>query len=322
MNYIPNTDNALVLRTDFSDTTAWEAICAAIEEPVGEFKAYVEFISDAEFDNISLEQLLSLVPEDSNHSASALDQGQYSLDEIRKYEAIYGHNFISPGGEATARSILSLVAFKPQMQILDVGCGLGGAAFLMEELFDAHVHGIDLSRNMIEIAQLRREEARMAHAVTFEHADILRYAPSIGYDLVHSRDVFLHIHDKAGLFAAIKRCLRPGGLLLFSDYLCRARARSADFEAYIQSRGYDLRSLDEYRALLEQAGFDIILAQDRTAEFVEILERELEQLGSSQLDKTDRAAVAQSWRDKLRRARAGEQRWGVCLAKKPVWETA
>jgi hypothetical protein len=68
MRYIPNTDNALVLRTDFSDTAAWEAICAAIEEPVGEFKAYVEFISDPEFDSISLEQLLSLVPGDSNQT--------------------------------------------------------------------------------------------------------------------------------------------------------------------------------------------------------------------------------------------------------------
>jgi phosphoethanolamine N-methyltransferase len=249
---------------------------------------------------------------------AALDQGQYSLEEIRKYEAIYGRNFISPGGEATARDILSLVAFKPNLEILDVGCGLGGAAFLMAQMFGAHVHGIDLSRNMLEIAQVRREEANLAQAVTFEHADILRYTPAIGYDLVHSRDVFLHIQDKAGLFAAIGRCLRPGGLLLFSDYMCRAGARSAAFEAYIQSRGYDLRSLDQYHTLLEQAGLDVILAQDRTAEFAQILERELERLESSQLDDTERAALSQSWRDKLRRARAGEQRWGVCLAKKPV----
>jgi hypothetical protein len=68
MKHLPNTDNALVLRTDFSDAAAWEALCAAIEEPVGEFKAYVEFVSDPVFNSISLEQLLSLVPEDSNHT--------------------------------------------------------------------------------------------------------------------------------------------------------------------------------------------------------------------------------------------------------------
>jgi phosphoethanolamine N-methyltransferase len=250
-------------------------------------------------------------------TANALDQGQYSLDEIRKYEMSYGRNFISPGGGSTARDILSLVAFTPNMDVLDVGCGLGGAAFLIAQMFGARVHGIDLSRNMLQIARARCLEAQLTQAVTFEHADMLRYERSAGFDLVHSRDVFLHIHDKAGLFDAIGRCLRPGGLLLFSDYLCRAGAKSAGFAAYIRNRGYDLRSLEEYRILLERAGFEVILAQDRTADFIDILERELKQLEASPLHAPERAALAQSWRDKTRRARAGEQRWGVCLAKKP-----
>jgi len=68
MKRIPHTRNALVLRTDFSDTGAWQAICAAIETPVGEFKAYVDFVSDAAYDGITVEQLLTLVPQGSNHT--------------------------------------------------------------------------------------------------------------------------------------------------------------------------------------------------------------------------------------------------------------
>jgi len=251
-------------------------------------------------------------------SADALDQGQYTPEEIRKYEMIYGRNFISPGGESTAREILSLVTLTPNMDVLDVGCGLGGAAFLLAQIFGARVHGIDLSRNMLELAQTRCQESQLTPTVTFEHADILHYQPLSHFDLVHSRDVFLHIHDKVGLLDAIWRCLRPGGLLLFSDYLCRAGAKSADFETYIRGRGYDLRTLEEYGALLEQVGFELLLAQDRTADFIEILERELGQLEGSWLAASERAALAQSWRDKLRRARAGEQRWGVCMARKPA----
>src|SRR5690349_16503322 len=88
-----------------------------------------------------------------DQSDGALDQGQYSIQEIRKYEAVYGRNFISPGGEATARAILGLAALKPDMNVLDVGCGLGGAAFVMAHAFGVHVHGIDLSCNMLSIAQ-------------------------------------------------------------------------------------------------------------------------------------------------------------------------
>src|SRR3954465_4943185 len=110
-------------------------------------------------------------------TADALDQGQYTPDEIRKYETIYGRNFISPGGEATARDILSLVTLMPNMDVLDVGCGLGGAAFLLAQMFGARVHGIDLSRNMLERAQARCREAQLTQMVTFEHADILHYQP-------------------------------------------------------------------------------------------------------------------------------------------------
>jgi hypothetical protein len=53
-----------VLRTDFSDAVSWESICIAIRESVGEFKAYVDFVSDPEFDDVSTEQLLSMTPQD------------------------------------------------------------------------------------------------------------------------------------------------------------------------------------------------------------------------------------------------------------------
>ena len=68
MKNIPETENALVLRTDFSDDNAWLSICAAIRKPVGEFQAYVDFVSDPAFEAINAEKLLLLIPENSNHS--------------------------------------------------------------------------------------------------------------------------------------------------------------------------------------------------------------------------------------------------------------
>ena len=68
MRCIPDTEDALVLRTDFSNPAAWDAICAAIREPVGEFQAYVEFLSDPEYDGATAEQVLAALPEDYNHT--------------------------------------------------------------------------------------------------------------------------------------------------------------------------------------------------------------------------------------------------------------
>jgi hypothetical protein len=70
MKQIPETEYALVLRTDFSDQATWETICAMIREPVGDFHflAYVEFLDDMQYADITKEQLLELFPKNYNHS--------------------------------------------------------------------------------------------------------------------------------------------------------------------------------------------------------------------------------------------------------------
>ena len=40
-------------------------------------------------------------------------------------------------------------------RVLDVGCGIGGSAFLMAKDYGVTVHGSDLSKNMIDIAHER-----------------------------------------------------------------------------------------------------------------------------------------------------------------------
>ena len=57
---LPDTENALVLRTDFTDDRAWEAIRAAIEALHDDFMAYVEFVSAKEFEGATVDQLLAL----------------------------------------------------------------------------------------------------------------------------------------------------------------------------------------------------------------------------------------------------------------------
>jgi hypothetical protein len=65
MQGLPETRNALVLRTDFSDDAAWEAVCQAIKEPVGDFQAYVDCVSDPIYNNVTVDKLLELTASNS-----------------------------------------------------------------------------------------------------------------------------------------------------------------------------------------------------------------------------------------------------------------
>jgi hypothetical protein len=44
MKPIRETKDAVVVRTDFSDSTAWDTICAAAVKPQGDFRAYVHLL--------------------------------------------------------------------------------------------------------------------------------------------------------------------------------------------------------------------------------------------------------------------------------------
>ena len=100
MKQIPITKDALVLRTDFSDQAAWETISAAIREPEGEFHflAYVEFLDDVQYANLTKDQLLELIPANYNHTfilvadKTAISHPEHPLLIIDLYERS-GHEF-------------------------------------------------------------------------------------------------------------------------------------------------------------------------------------------------------------------------------------
>lgn len=239
---------------------------------------------------------------------SPLDATQYQPESIEKYEAVYGRNFVSPGGLDSARACIARLGLRPGMRVLDVGCGLGGSAFCMAREHGAQVHGIDLSANMIEGARQRLRAEDLQGRVTLERQDVMALDPArhgARYQVVYSRDAFLHIHDKARLLALLHELLAPGGLLFFTDY-CRGEAVPSEaFAAYVTERQYDLRTVGEYRHLLEGAGFTQVQVIDRTAEFGAILRAELSRIE----DDAAHAAIRRSWSDKLARARTGEQGW-------------
>jgi hypothetical protein len=63
MKKLPKTENGLVIRTDFSDDSAWEAVRTAIRAAGGELPDFVTYISDPAYQGLTVNQLTELVPE-------------------------------------------------------------------------------------------------------------------------------------------------------------------------------------------------------------------------------------------------------------------
>ncbi len=65
---IPASENALLIRTDFSDPTAWQQLIAAVSEPGDPFIFNMEIVDDNANNSASVEQLMSALPEDYPHT--------------------------------------------------------------------------------------------------------------------------------------------------------------------------------------------------------------------------------------------------------------
>ena len=240
----------------------------------------------------------------------ALDSTQYSTASILNYESVYGEDFVSPGGYDMAVELIRQLALEPGCRVLDVGCGLGGSAFVMARKFGLVVDGIDLSRNMLDMAKVKLAARGLQECITLEHGNCLELDRPEYYEAIYSRDVFLHIKDKNRLFSVLYASLRNGGKLLFTDYCCGEKPWGDEFSEYVRERDYDLYTLPAYAELISAAGFNEVTYLDLTDRFIEILETDLQKISNMDLDPPLRDKLALSWRGKLARARSGDHRWG------------
>jgi SAM-dependent methyltransferase len=141
--------------------------------------------------------------------------------------------------------------------VLDIGCG-SGLPVARELAKRFHVTGVDISAE-----QIRRARENVRHAEFF-HSDIMALDfPAASFDAVVALYTIIHIprgeHDR--LFRNIRRWLKPGGYLLatLANEPKEACTEQDFFGAPMYWSSY---GISEYRAMLAEAGFEIVRADE------------------------------------------------------------
>jgi len=105
--------------------------------------------------------------------------------------------------------------FRPDMDVLEIGCGTGGTAILHAP-YVKHIRAIDFSAEMIAIAQ-SKAKAEQIDNVTFEQATIEDLdIPDQSLDVVLGLSILHLLQDKEAAIAQVYQMLKPGGLFVTS----------------------------------------------------------------------------------------------------------
>src|SRR5690348_14232888 len=107
---------------------------------------------------------------------------------------------------------------QPGMTCLDLGCGGGDVSFDLATLVgpSGKVVGIDMDATKIELAEKEAAERRISN-IEFRVQNILESQIEGVFDVVYTRFLLTHLTNPHEILAAMKTCLKPGGIIVIED---------------------------------------------------------------------------------------------------------
>lgn len=159
---------------------------------------------------------------------------------------------------ATARLAKNL-GLASGMHVLDVGAGIGGPARHFAEAHKCRVTGIDLTEEFVAVAAELTRRCGLSDLVSFRQASALDLPfEAATFDAATLIHVGMNIADKARMFEAVRRVLKPGALFGVYEVM---RVGEGDLPypmpwAQTPETSF-VETPETYRQLLTRAGFKI-----------------------------------------------------------------
>jgi MPBQ/MSBQ methyltransferase len=169
------------------------------------------------------------------------------------------------GGAPASRHALDRLEVAPGARLLDVGCGIGGAA-RMAATTGATVTGIDLTPEFVETARLLSDRVGLGDRTEFRTTAGESMPLDDGsFDAAVMVHVGMNVPDKTAVFAEVHRVLRPGGRFALYEQVRTGEGELPYPLPWAQDdRSSFVETVADYRAALEAAGFEVEAEEDRT----------------------------------------------------------
>ena len=141
-----------------------------------------------------------------------IDPERPSYQDFFPFDQLHGR-----GIEAT-REHIERAGINSTMQVMDLGCGVGGCSRVIAATCGCRVTGIDVTPQFIEVARELTRRCGMADRIEFRQGDALDLPFAEGtFDHVWCHNVTMNIQDKRKLASEVTRVLKRGGRFSCSE---------------------------------------------------------------------------------------------------------
>jgi sarcosine/dimethylglycine N-methyltransferase len=208
----------------------------------------------------------------------------------------------------------------PNSRIIDLGGGYGGSARLLAQRFGARTVSLNLSEAENERARGLNERDGLADQVMVLDGDFenVPYEDN-EFDVVWSQDSFLHSGDRERVLAEIRRVLKPGGHLIFTDPMQSKDCSQERLQPVLDRLQLDsLGSPEFYEEQLAALGFEKLDFIDLSHQLPRHYGRVREEL-QARYNELVPETISQEYADNMLKGlghwvaagEAGDLRWGI-----------
>lgn len=173
-----------------------------------------------------------------------------------------------------------LLQLKPGYKVLDVGCGIGGAARELAKLVGCEVIGVTINQYQVDRAIELTAREGLGHLCTFIRADFMDLPfPDDHFDAVVAFEACCHAPSLAHVYAQCWKVLKPGQPFGFTEEVMTDVASGGAYNEAIEKHREVrnrieagggmacLQSASAARRALGRAGFKIELDEDYASYF-------------------------------------------------------